>query len=163
MPRLPMTSRPVSARKTRTGKSPTRRPGNRWPAGSGRGGVLDGLPGGASLAFHAEDAAGDDDRYAGASDDELDGAISAWDRIEAYAAARKHAAVAEFIRRRPEEGCELTGPGQLPERWDEFAVDELRVRLAESKVAAERLMDRARDLAGRLPGTAAAFRSGKLR
>ena len=63
-------------------------------AGFAQGGVLDGLPGGVSLAFHAEDAAGDDDRYAGASDNELDGAITAWDRIEAYAAARKHAAVA---------------------------------------------------------------------
>jgi hypothetical protein len=132
-------------------------------AGFARGGVLDELPGGASLAFHAEDAAGDDDRYAGSSDNELDGAIIAWDRIEAYAAARKHAAVAEFIRRRPEAGCEPQDPGQVPERWDEFAVDELRVLLAESKAAAERLMDRARDLAGRLPGTMAAFKSGKLR
>ena len=35
--------------------------------------------------------------------------------------------------------------------------------LAESKAAAERMMDRAHGLAARLPGTMAAFRSGKLR
>ena len=37
------------------------------------------------------------------SDGELDGAIKAWDRVEAHAAARKHAAVAEFIRRLRDE------------------------------------------------------------
>jgi hypothetical protein len=86
--------------------------------------------------------------------------IAAWDRVEAYAAARKHGAVAEFIRRRPEPGCELQDPGGMPERWDEFAVDELRLLLAESRAAVERLMDRAQHLAVRLPGTMAVFRSG---
>ena len=38
------------------------------------------------------------------SDDELGGAICAWDRVEAYASSRKHAAAAELIRRRPAEG-----------------------------------------------------------
>jgi hypothetical protein len=132
-------------------------------AGFGRDGVLDGLAGGSELAFFADAVAGAGDRYPGASDGELDGVIAAWDRVEAHAAARKHAAVAEFIRRHPEAGCEPREPGQLPERWDEFAVDELRVLLAESKAAAERLMDRAKDLAFRLPGTMALFRSGKLR
>jgi hypothetical protein len=51
----------------------------------------------------------------------------------------------------------------MPQRWDEFAVDELRVLLAESKAAAEKLLDRALALAQRLPGTMAAYRSGKLR
>jgi len=32
--------------------------------------------------------------------------IAARDRVEAHASARKHLAVAEFIRRRPEKGCE---------------------------------------------------------
>ncbi|MGD0241550.1 MAG: DUF222 domain-containing protein [Streptosporangiaceae bacterium] len=132
-------------------------------AGFGKGGVLDGLPGGHELAFFAGDAAGDGDRYPGVSDGELDGVIRAWDRVEAHAAARKHAAIAEFIRRRPEKGCEPQDPGGMPERWDEFAVDELRVLLAESRSAADRLMSRAQDLASRLPGTMAVFRSGKLR
>jgi hypothetical protein len=132
-------------------------------SGFGRGGVLDGLAGGHELAFFADAAAGPGDRYAGASDDELDGVIRAWDRVEAHAAARKHAAVAEFLRRRPEAGCEPGGPGGMPGRWDEFAVDELRVLLAESRAAAEQLMSRASDLASRLPGTLAVFRSGRLR
>jgi hypothetical protein len=140
-------------------------PGERvqWSAGFGKGGDADGLPGGSELGFLAEAAAGPDDRYAGATDGELDGAIAAWDRIEAYASARKHLAIAEFIRRRPADGCEPKEPGGMLQRWDEFAVDELRVLLAESKAAAEKLLDRALALAQRLPGTMAAFRSGKLR
>src|SRR5690348_1765461 len=51
----------------------------------------------------------------------------------------------------------------MPGRWDEFAVDELRVLLAESKAAAERMLDRAHSLAARLPGTMDQYRSGKLR
>ena len=54
--------------------------------------ILDTAPGSAELALFAADAAGPDDRYPGASDDELVGAICAWDRAEAHLAARKHAA-----------------------------------------------------------------------
>src|SRR6266568_6113458 len=88
-------------------------------AGFAAGGMLDALPGGGELAFFADLAAGRDDRYAGASDGELDGVISAWDRVEAYACARKHAAVAEFIRRRPEPECRTDERSGLPEMWDE--------------------------------------------
>jgi hypothetical protein len=132
-------------------------------AGFASGGLLDVLPGGGTLAFFAAGAAGDDDRYAGASDGELDGVIAAWDRVEAYACARKHAAVAEFIRRRPEPACETGERSGMPQVWDEFAVDELRMVLAENRAAAEHLMSRALDLAVRLPGTVAAFRDGTLR
>ena len=132
-------------------------------AGFAKEGVANGLPGSSMLAVLADAAAGPGDRFAGASDDELDGVIAAWDRVEAHASARKHLAIAEFIRRRPADGCEPKEPGGMPEQWDEFAVDELRVLLAESKAAAERMLDRARNLAARLPGTMALFRSGKLR
>ena len=134
-----------------------------WSAGFAKGGHADGLPGASALAFLADAAAGDDDRYAGATDGELDGVIAAWDRVEAHASARKHLAIAEFIRRSPEKGCEPADPGDMPARWDEFAVDELRVLLAESKAAVERMMDRAHALATRLPGTMAQYRSGELR
>ena len=67
-------------------------------AGFAAGLCLDVMPGCNALAGFAAEAAGDGDRYASASDDELAGAISAWDRVEAHASARKHAAVAEFIR-----------------------------------------------------------------
>ena len=121
------------------------------------------MPGGMSLAFFAELAAGEDGRFAGVLDNELDGVISAWDRVEAYACARKHAAVAEFIRRRPEPDSAIDDRSQMPAVWDEFAVDELRVVLAENRAAAEHLMDRAHDLAVKLPGTMAVFLDGWLR
>jgi hypothetical protein len=134
-----------------------------WTAGFARGGLADGLPGGSELGFLAGAAAGDEDRYPGATDAELAGVIAAWDRVEAHASARKHLAIAEFIRRRPEKSCEPADPGGMPARWDEFAADELRVLLAESRAAAEQMLDRAHSLASRLPGTMAAFRSGRLR
>ena len=67
-------------------------------AGFASGKPLDTAPGCATLASFLEDTAGDDDRYAGASDDELVGVICGWDRTEANACAGKHAAVAELMR-----------------------------------------------------------------
>ena len=67
-------------------------------AGFASGEPLDVAPGCAVLGLFVEDAAGEDDRYAGASDDELLGVICAADRAEAGACARKHAAVAELMR-----------------------------------------------------------------
>jgi hypothetical protein len=124
------------------------------------GGLLDALPGGGTLAFYADGAAGDDGRYAATSDDELDGVISAWDRVEAYACARKHAAVAEFVRRRAGPDCGTGERSGMPQVRDEFAVDELRVLLAGSRGVAEDLMSRAHDLAVKLPGTMALFAGG---
>ena len=132
-------------------------------AGFGAGMLLDTMPGCNALAGFAAEAAGDDDRYGGACDDEVAGAVAAWDRIEAHAAARKHAAVAELIRRRPEPGCVLEGPAQMPAAWDEFTVTELAALLGESRGMAEGLLDLARDLEVKLPGTKAAFRDGTLR
>jgi hypothetical protein len=129
----------------------------------GAGMALDVTPGCPELAWLADAAAGDDDRYAGASDDELAGVIAAWDRIEAHACARKHAAVAEFIRRRPEPGCAPEGPAEMPAIWEEFAVDELRLVLAEHRGIAEGMLRLAHDLEVKLPGTRAAFRDGLLR
>jgi hypothetical protein len=134
------------------------------PAGAfATGMILDAAPGGVELALFAADAAGPDDRYPGASDDELVGAICAWDRAEAHMAARKHAAIAEFIRRRPGEGCALEGQARMPAAWDEFTPDELSLALAESKGAAAGLLDLSWDLEVKLPGTRAAFRDGILR
>jgi Domain of unknown function (DUF222) len=131
-------------------------------AGFATGKPLDVAPGCAALALFAEDAAGEDDCYPGATDDELLGAICAWDRVEAHASARKHAAVAELIRRRPALGCALEGQARMPEEWNEFTPAELAPALSESRAAAEGVLDLARDLAARLPGTRAAFRSGIL-
>ena len=67
-------------------------------AGFAAGMMLDTMPGCGALAGFAAEAAGEDDRFEGARDDEVAGVIAAWDRVEAHASARKHAAVAEFIR-----------------------------------------------------------------
>jgi Domain of unknown function (DUF222) len=132
-------------------------------AGFGAGMVFDTMPGCGALAGFAAEAAGEDDRYEGACDDEVAGAIAAWDRIEAWAAARKHAAAAEFIRRRPHPDCPLEGPAQMPETWDESIAAEVAGVLAESRPAAEAMLGLAYDLEVKLPGTRGAFRDGILR
>src|SRR5208337_769013 len=57
-------------------------------AAFGAGLVLDQMPGCPDLAMLADHAAGPDDTYDGASDDELIGVLCAWDRLEAHMAAR---------------------------------------------------------------------------
>ena len=129
-------------------------------ASFGSGMALDVMPACPGLALSADAAAGDDDSYQGVSDDELLGVLSAWDRLEAHMAARKLAAVAELYRRNPGNDRQPEGPGRMPETYAEFIDDELASALAESRAAAGTLLDLARDLAVRLPGTAAALRDG---
>ena len=129
-------------------------------SGFASGMPLDVAPGCLVLGQFAEEAAGEDDRYPGASDDELLGAIAAWDRVEAYASSRKHAAVAELIRRRPERGCTPEGPAQMPAAFDEFTARELGSVLGESRGVAEDMLWLSHTLEVSLPGTRAAFRSG---
>src|ERR1700677_3142467 len=129
-------------------------------SGFGTGKPLDVAPGSLTLGQFLEEAAGADDRYPGASDDEMAGAISGWDRVEAYVSSRKHAAVAEFIRRRPAPGCALAGPAQMPEGSDEFAARDLGAVLGETRGIAEDILCLAYQLEVSLPGTKAAFRSG---
>jgi hypothetical protein len=131
-------------------------------SGFASGMPLDVTPGCLVLGQFAEEAAGDDDRYPGASDDELQGAIAAWDRVEAYASSRKYAAGAELIRRRPAEGCVPVGPAQMPEAFDEFTPREVASVLGESRTAAEDMLSLANELEVNLPGTKAAFRAGIL-
>jgi len=134
------------------------------PAGGfATGHLLDIAPGCSALTGSAERVAGDDDRFTGASDDELLGVISALDRAEASACSLKHAAVAELIRRRPAPGCEPQGPAAMPEGWDESAETELSYALADYRGTMASLTSRAYDLEVKLPGTKAAFRCGILR
>ena len=133
------------------------------PAGAFASGMaLDTAPGCATLGLFADDAAGPDDTYPGATDDELVGAICAWDRVEAHSSARKHAAVAELIRRRPASGCALEGAARMPADWEEFVPDELAPALAWSRGGAEELLGLAWQLEVLLSATRAAFRSGIL-
>jgi Domain of unknown function (DUF222) len=118
-------------------------------AGFGPGMPLDVLPGGAGLAV-AADAAADDDSFAGVSEAELVGIMCAWDRVEAHAAARKLAVIAELARRNP-----------APEDA-EFTADEIASALGESRARADELTGTAGHLDSHLPGTKAALRAGTL-
>jgi len=132
-------------------------------AGLSAGGTLDQMLPCGALAMMAEDLAGEGDGYHGSSDDELAGAVALWDRVQAYAAARKLGAAAAFLRVRPDPGSELADVGELPAAWDEFAADELAQLLAESRDGAEKLLEFAHALAVKLPGTLAALRAGEIR
>src|SRR6185312_8572838 len=96
-------------------------------AAFGPGMIFDVLPGCAQLAVAADAAAGDDG-FAGVSEAELVGVVCAWDRVEAHAAARKLAAVAELDRRNPK-----------PEDA-EFTADEIANALGESRFRADELL-----------------------
>jgi len=124
------------------------------------GQLFDVMPGGPELAASADEAAGPDDRFDGATDEELLGVLCAWDRVEAHAAARKCAAAAELIRRRPGPGCTPEGPARMPRVWDEFTAAELCAALAASRHDADALLDLAHNLEVKLPATKAAFRDG---
>jgi len=118
-------------------------------AGFGPAMPLDVLPGGAQLAV-AADAAAVDDGFAGVSEGELVGLLCAWDRVEAHAAARKFAVIAEVARRNP-----------APEDA-EFTADQLACALGESRDRGYELMGTAESLETRLPGTRAALRDGTV-
>src|SRR6266566_9204249 len=119
-------------------------------AGFGPGMVLDVLPGCAGLAAAADAAAGEDDRFAGASEAELVGVLCAWDRVEAHAEARKLAVVAELARRNP-------APPDA-----EFTADQLAYALGESRGRAESLIGMAQTLETHLPGTKTALEDGTV-
>ena len=97
----------------------------------------------------------------GVSDDEVLGVLCAWDRVEAHAAARKHAAVAELIRRRPAPGYAPRGarPG-CPRCGTSSRRSELCTVLAQSRWSADHMLGLAHDLEVKLPGTKAAFLDG---
>ena len=86
------------------------------------------------------------------SDDELIGVLCAWDRLEAHMAARKLAAAAELIRRRPGPDCPPKGAALDTGAWDEFTGDELGYALAEGRGRGEDLLTLAQALEARLPG-----------
>jgi len=120
------------------------------PAASfGPGMALDVLPGCAGLAA-AADAAGEGDSFAGVSEAELIGLLCAWDRVEAHAAARKLAAIAELARRTP-----------APEDA-EFTADEIACALGESRNRGYELLGTADHLDTHLPGTRAALHDGTI-
>jgi Domain of unknown function (DUF222) len=119
-------------------------------ASFGAGMALDVLPGCAGLAVAADAAGGGDGGFEGVSEGELTGIVCGWDRVEAHAAARKLAAIAELGRRNP-------GPLDA-----EFTGDQLACALGESRARAGDLLDLVGDLDTRLPGTQAALGAGTI-
>jgi hypothetical protein len=115
-------------------------------AAFGPGMIFDLLPGCAQLAVAADAA----DGFDGVPEGELVGVLCAWDRVEAHAAARKLAVIAELSRRNP-----------APEDA-EFTADEVAYALGESRARGYELMATAGHLDSHLPGTAAALRDGTL-
>jgi len=134
------------------------------PVGSGfaSGEVFDTCLPGPILAGAADKAAGAARDFAGLDDDELIGALRAFDKIEAWAGAGKAAASAELIRRRPAPGRSHATRAGKPAPWDSFCADELAVALAISRNAADRALALAHDLAVRLPQTSRALGEGVL-
>ena len=132
-------------------------------AGFGTGMAWDVTPGCAQLAVAADAAVdgGPGDSFGGVADHELAGLVCAWDRVEAHAAARKLVAIAEVLRRNPEDGFEPE-PGQMPLVVHEFTRDQLALALGESRAAVDWLLTVAWHLATRLGGTLDALRDGTI-
>ena len=132
-------------------------------AGFGAGMAWDVTPGCAQLAVAADAAVagggGPGDSFGGVADHELIGLVCAFDRAEAYMAARKLVAIAEVFRRNPEDGFE-PGPGRMPAVVHEFTRDQLALALGESRAAADWLLTAAWHLATRLGATLDALADG---
>ena len=167
----------------------SRRPRRGGDSGFASGDALDTALPGPALAGFADAVTGTGHGYAGINDDELIGVLIAWQKTESWAAAGKLSAVAELIRRRPATGFadpsdpgaasggsgDTGGPGgnagpggsaasrgEIRAEWGKFCADELAVALTSSRLAAERMLALAHDLAARLPGTARALREGLI-
>ena len=122
-------------------------------------------PGCAQLAVAADAAldagGGPGGSLSGVADHELIGLVCAFDRAEAYMAARKLVAIAEVFRRNPEDGFEPE-PGQMPAVVHEFTCEQLAYALGESRAQAGWLLTTAWHLATRLGGTLDTLRDGTI-
>ncbi len=129
-------------------------------AGFGQGRCLDEAAPCTALSGLADDASGEDRDFKDVTDDQLLGVLGARKRLEARQAWEIMMAVAEFIRRRPKDGCPLEGPARMPRVWDEHAAGELRAELHLTQAQADELLGLAYDLTVKLPLTSAALRDG---
>jgi Domain of unknown function (DUF222) len=130
-------------------------------AAFGTGMCLDVMPACPDLVLLADRAAGPDDSYRGASDDELIGVLCAWDRSESHAHARKLAAIAELRRRRPVPDPPTSGR-EAGSAGEDYLADEIAHALGESRRAADGLAAVAEALDGKLPRTRAGLLDGTI-
>ncbi len=158
-PGSPRAQTTPTAQTTPPGPIPSRdRPG----AGFAAGDALDVALPGPALAGAADTAAGPGRAYAGVSDNELIGVLTAWQRTESWAAAGRLSAAAELARRRPATGKDHATRGGVPAPWGKFCADEVAAALSVSRWAAEKTTAVAYDLATRLPLTRQALHEGVI-
>ena len=129
-------------------------------AGFGQGMCLDAAVPCSTLSAMADEASGEDRKFADVTDDQLMGLMGTRQRLQARQTWELLMAVAEFIRRRPGPGCAPEGLGRMPRVWHEHAASELATQLHITGHAADDLLGLAHDLTVKLPGTAAALRDG---
>jgi hypothetical protein len=116
------------------------------------GGTWDTRPPSAALAATLEKVSGPEQRYHGASRDELLGVLRKWEAQESWSAANKLSVLRALIREDDEPS-----PG-----WSKSLTHEVSLALSVPPQSAERLMWNAWNLETRLPGVAALLENGKL-
>ena len=139
----------------------SRRESSSRAASFGAGMALDVMAACPELALSADAAAGDDDRYEGASDAELAGA----GRVGPAGGAHGRAQAGRGRGADPaasRAGVRPGGAGTGACRVEEFTADELAHLLAESRGRAEDTLTIAARLHTLLPGTRAALRDGTI-
>ena len=114
------------------------------------------------LAAKLTRLAGHGNRYAACDDATVLVAAGRWAAVEAYAAAMKLAAVAEAIRRSPDQGCGagMASAGDMPLRWEFGMEEQTGLELSCSPGSAGRVLEDSWQLAARLPLTWEALRDG---
>ncbi|MGB8994025.1 MAG: DUF222 domain-containing protein [Pseudonocardiaceae bacterium] len=95
------------------------------------------------------------------SDAELIDTVVDFERVAAWAGARQAALLAEFARRRPDDGSQPTR-SDVPSRCSEFASDEIGLALRLSRTTAANRLVMVQVLVADLPGTLAAWEAGQL-
>ena len=131
-------------------------------SGFAKGGEWDACPPSASLAAVLEAASGPGWRCPGASREEMFGLLRQWQALESRAAAAKLGILRALIR---DDDQPLPGggyDGDLPAGWTKSLTHDVALALSMPAVSAERLMWRAWDLQGRLPGVGGLLAAGKL-
>jgi hypothetical protein len=144
------------------GGAPVPGPVTGLAAGFGQGRPLDDAVPCTPLSTLADEASGQDRAFAGVNDDQLMGLIGTRARLIARQHWELAAAAAEFIRRRPEPGCDKGLPGNMPAVWGEHAASELAAELNLPPAEAAELLGVALELTAKLPRTNAALRDGLL-
>lgn len=116
----------------------------------------------AELADAVEGLSGDDRRFSGATQDELEGLLDAERKLIAHAEAQRFAIVRAMIRLNPGPGATRGSPGGLPSIWAEDLAHEIAPLLHVTNRGADKLIALAWELEGRLPNVGRLLDQGKI-